>query len=214
MMKLENFFSKAMFCAAIVAMSVTIASCTDNDDTAGDDSQPTPIDAGPTYTDKMVAVNRDGNAYGQVSLRFYSDMPSVAYISIADFHKLKTGGDVMKVTRQGDLYLLATRNGTATVDVKADYLHSTTYAGFVDLMWMTASDLAPNTMYDGSKYIKFVKLENVSTFKPTSGVRLDFGKYSIDLHDDGSNVYFPFARWLISIPTVTSTMPPITTIWW
>ena len=193
MMKLENFFSKAMLCAAIVAMSVTIASCTDNDDTAGDDSQPTPIDAGPTYTDKMVAVNRDGNAYGQVSLRFYSDMPSVAYISIADFHKLMTGGDVMKVTRQGDLYLLATRNGTATVDVKADYLHSTTYAGFVDLMWMTASDLAPNTMYDGSKYIKFVKLENVSTFKPTSGVRLDFGKYSIDLHDDGSNVYFPFA---------------------
>ena len=193
MMKLENFFSKAMLCAAIVAMSVTIASCTDNDNTAGDDSQPTPIDAGTTYTDKMVAVNRDGNAYGEVSLRFYSDMPSVAYISIADFHKLMTGGDVMKVTRQGDLYLLATRNGTATVDVKADYLHSTTYAGFVDLMWMTASDLAPNTMYDGSKYIKFVKLENVSTFKPTSGVRLDFGKYSIDLHDDGSNVYFPFA---------------------
>ena len=36
-------------------------------------------------------------------------------------------------------------------------------------------------------------MENVSTFKPAGGVRLDFSKYSIDLHDDGSNVYFPFA---------------------
>ena len=36
-------------------------------------------------------------------------------------------------------------------------------------------------------------METPSTFKPASGVRLDFSKYSIDLHDDGSNVYFPFA---------------------
>ena len=49
-------------------------------------------------------------------------VPSVAYISVADFHKIMTAGDVMKVTRQGNLYQLASRNGTATVDVKADYL--------------------------------------------------------------------------------------------
>lgn len=172
---------------------ILFAACTDNNDNPGDPTQLPAIDAGPSYTDKTVDVNRDGNIYGQVSLRFYSDMPSVAYISVADFHKLMTAGDAMKVTRQGNLYLLATRNGTATVDVKADYLHSTTYAGFVDLMWMLDPTLAPNAMYDGSKYIKFVKMENVSTFKPSSGIRLDFGKYSIDLHDDGSNVYFPFA---------------------
>ena len=169
-----------------------MAACTDNNENEneGGGQQSAAIDAGPAYTDKTVDVNRDGAGYGQVSLRFYSDMPSVAYISVADFHKIMTGGETMKVARQGDLYQLATRNGTATVDVKADYLHSTTYAGFVDLMWMTASDLAPNTMYDGSKYIKFVKQESVSA---TRGARLDFSKYSIDLHDDGSNVYFPFA---------------------
>ena len=176
----------------ILLAMVLLAACTDNDDNGGS-SQSSPVDVGPTYTDKTVDVNRDGKAYGQVALRFYSDMPSVAYISIAEFHKMMTGGEAMKVTRQGDLYQLATRNGTATVDVKADYLHSTTYAGFVDLMWMLDPTLAPNTMYDGSKYIKFVKMENVSTFKPAGGVRLDFSKYSIDLHDDGSNVYFPFA---------------------
>lgn len=173
--------------------SMVLVACTDNNDNSGDNPPQTPVDAGPSYTDKTVDVNRDGNAYGQVSLRFYSDLPSVAYISVADFHKVMTAGEEMKVSRQGDLYQLATRNGTATVDVKADYLNSTTYAGFVDLMWMTDPSLAPNTMYDGSKYIKFVKMENVSTFKPATGVHLDFSKYSIDLHDDGSNVYFPFA---------------------
>ena len=173
---------------------ILFAACTDNNDNPGDNPQPTPVDAGPSYTDKMVDVNRDSKSFGKVSLRFYSNMPSVAYISIADFHKVMTGGgDAMKVERQGELYQMATRNGTATVDVKADYLNSTTYGGFVDMMWMTSPTLAPNAMYDGNKYIKFIKMEYPSTFKPVNGVRLDFRKYGIDLHDDGSNVYFPFA---------------------
>ena len=179
--------------ATLLLAFIVMTACTDSDENPGDNTQQTPVDAGPAYTDKMVDVNRNGKVNGQVSLRFYSDIPSVAYISVADFHKVMTGGETMKVTRQGDLYQLATRKGTATVDVKADNLSSTTYAGFVDLLWMTAPALAPNAMYDGSKYIQFVSLENVSTFKPVNGVRLDFGKYSIDLHDDGSNVFFPFA---------------------
>ena len=170
-----------------------LVACTDNNDNPSDNTPLTPVDVGPSYTVKTVDVNRDGNAYGQVSLRYYSDLPSVAYISVTDFHRLMTGGEAMGISRQGDLYLLATRNGMATVDVKADYLHSTTYAGFVDLMWMLDPTLAPNAMYDGSKYIKFVKMETPSSFKPATGARLDFSKYSIDLHDDGSNVYFPFA---------------------
>ena len=101
---------------------ILFAACTDNNDNPGDPTQLPAIDAGPSYTDKTVDVNRDGKTYGQVSLRFYSDLPSVAYISVADFHKIMTAGDVMKVTRQGNLYQLASRNGTATVDVKADYL--------------------------------------------------------------------------------------------
>ena len=172
---------------------MVLTACTDKNDNPGDNPQQTPVDVGPAYTDKLVDVNRDGKVNGRVSLRFYSDMPSVAYVSVADFHKVMTDGETMKVTRQGDLYQLVTRKGTATVDVKADCLSSTTYAAFVDLLWMVAPGLAPNAMYDGSKYIRFVSLENVSSFKPVSAVRLDFGKYNIDLHDDGSNVYFPVA---------------------
>ena len=69
---------------------ILFAACTDNKDNPSDNPQQTPVDAGPAYTDKTVDVNRDGNAHGQVALRFYSDMPSVAYISVADFHKIMT----------------------------------------------------------------------------------------------------------------------------
>ena len=59
---------------------ILFAACTDNKDNPSDNPQQTPVDAGPAYTDKTVDVNRDGKAYGQVALRFYSDMPSVAYL--------------------------------------------------------------------------------------------------------------------------------------
>ena len=183
----------------LLLASVLLSACSEivessYEDPEWEDDGPSCVDKGPLYTDKMVDTIRDGKPYGQVSLRFYSDMPSVAYISVADFHWIMTGGgEKMKVARDGNLYELTTKGGVATVDVKADDLNSMTYAGFVDLMWMTAPDLAPNAKYDGNKFIKFVKLENVSTFKPVSGVRLDFSKYDIDLHDDGTNVYFPFA---------------------
>jgi hypothetical protein len=38
---------------------ILFAACTDNNDNPGDNPQPTPVDAGPSYTDKMVDVNRD-----------------------------------------------------------------------------------------------------------------------------------------------------------
>ena len=172
---------------------ILFAACVDNNDNPSNPSQQTAVDVGPSYTDKKVDVNRDGKADGQVSIRFYSDMPSVAYISVADFHKVMTGGETMKVNRQGNFYELTTKGGVARVDVKADHLYSTTYAGFVDLIWLVGPDLAPNALYDGSKYIKFIKIDYVSTFKPADGVHLDFGKYGIDLRDDGTNVYMPFA---------------------
>ena len=64
--------------------TILFAACTDKQDNPGDNPQPTPVDAGPSYTDKIVDVNRDGQLFGKVSLRFSSNTPSVAYISRAD----------------------------------------------------------------------------------------------------------------------------------
>lgn len=127
---------------------MTLVGCTDNIDAPVNPVEEA-VDEGPSYTEKTVDVNRDGQAYGQVTLRFYADMPNVPYISVADFHKVMTGGQTMKVQRQGNLYELTTLDGKATVDVKDDNLRSTTYAGFVNLMWMVDASLAPNTMHDG-----------------------------------------------------------------
>ncbi len=172
---------------------ILLSACTDNDDNPSGTPQPPAVDVGPSFTEKTVDVSRDGNAYGQVAIRFYSDMPSVPYISVADFHRVMTGGEMMKVSRQGSLYQLTTRDGAATVDVKDDYLFSTSYGGFVNLMWLLDHSLPPNAMHDGSKYLKLVKMEHPSMFKPVNGVRLDFKKYQINLHDDGTTVYCPFA---------------------
>ena len=112
--------------------SVVLTACTDNNDNPSGNPQPTPVDAGPSYTDKTVDVNRDGKAYGQVSLRFYSNMPSVAYISVADFHKIMTAGETMTVTRQGDLYGLQ-RYGNGRCQGRLPELH--------DLRWLRGPDV-------------------------------------------------------------------------
>ena len=157
-----------------------------------DDASSSCVDEGPSYTDQMLDLSRDGKDGGRVSIRFYSDKPNVPYITVSDFHEIMTDGESMRVVRDGDLYLLSTREGMATVDVKDDYLYSMNYGALVDLSFLVAPNLSPNTMYDASKYVKPVKMEYPSTFKAASGVRLDFRKYDIDLHDDGTNVYFPF----------------------
>ena len=50
----------------ILLAMVLLAACTDNDDNGGS-SQSSPVDVGPTYTDKTVDVNRDGKAYVKIS---------------------------------------------------------------------------------------------------------------------------------------------------
>ena len=171
-----------------------LPACTDSEENgSGYGGQVAAVDAGPAFTDKLVDVNRDGQAYGQVAIRFYSDMPNVPYISVVEFHRIMTGGKAMNVQRQGDIYELTTSDGMATVDVKSDCLWSTSYAGFVNLAWMTDASFPPNAMHDGNKYLKILSIDTPSMFKSAGNTRLDFKKYAIDLHDDGSNVFYPFA---------------------
>ena len=73
---------------------ILLSACTDNDDNPSGTPQPPAVDVGPSFAEKTVDVSRDGNAYGQVAIRFYSDMPSVPYISVADFHRVMTGGEM------------------------------------------------------------------------------------------------------------------------
>lgn len=116
-----------------------------------DDASSSCVDEGPSYTDQMLDLSRDGKDGGRVSIRFYSDKPNVPYITVSDFHEIMTDGESMRVVRDGDLYLLSTREGMATVDVEEDYLYSMNYGALVDLSFLVAPNLSPNTMYDASK---------------------------------------------------------------
>lgn len=59
----------------MLALGVLTA-CTDSEENgSGNGGQVAAVDAGPAFTDKLVDVNRDGQAYGQVAIRFYSAMP-------------------------------------------------------------------------------------------------------------------------------------------
>lgn len=179
----------------LLLTTVLMAACTQVDAPVSDDSQTpqTAADPGQGYTDKTLPVTRDKQSEGQIRLRYYSDMPSVAYVSVADFHKLMSKGQTMTVTNQDGVYTLAAGKGTATVDVRQDVFTSTTYAELISLSHLTAPGLPPNPGCDGGNFLKFIDVTEVSSFKPYSGTRFDFKKYGIDLHDDGANVYFPFA---------------------
>ena len=93
-----------------------MTACTEVDDPVSSEGKTaeTAVDPGMSYTDKILPVTRGKKSEGQLRLRYYSDMPSVAYVSVADFHNLLSKGQTMTVTSQGDIYTLTTKNGTTT----------------------------------------------------------------------------------------------------
>ncbi len=164
-------------------------SCSEDDNNAGG-SQLLPIDAGAPFSETPVTINRDGVKSGTVMLRFYSDMDDIPYISVADFHRVMLPGASMTVTRQGDLYSIATIGGTATVDVKGDQFTTSSVVSLFDILSFRNPGVPCAVSYDSSPYVK-PKERQLSPAAAT--VTFDFKKYDINLHDDGSTVYFPYA---------------------
>ena len=176
---------------AILTLATMLSSCVDN--SVEDNSaniQPVAMDPGKGYTERAVSVNRDGKEAGQVTLRFYDDMPNVAYIAATAYYRMMLPSATMTVTNQGTSYLLTTADGQAMVDVVNDVLVSTTYNDFVSLMSLTAPD-QPSFETSKSPFIKYDHHQYEPAVAPQ--VKLDFRKYGIDLRDDGRETYFPFA---------------------
>ncbi len=66
-------------------------------------------------------MNRGGEEDGSVSLRFYDDMPSVAYISMADFQQLMLPGTTILVTKTSEgEYTLSGPFAEATVNITTE----------------------------------------------------------------------------------------------
>ena len=174
----------------LTMLAVLTFGCTDdNNETQGGSSQVTPMDPGTGYTERTVSVKRNTKDGGQVTLRFYDDMPNVPYIAASAYYRMMLPDATMTVTNQGDHYLLNVANASATVDVVNDRLTSAQYNDFVSLMSLIGPDLPPFET-SSTPYIKY----DSHQYDPASAtVTLDFAYYDIDLHDDGQEVYFPFA---------------------
>ena len=146
---------------------------------------------GGTYTERVVPVVTKIAPDSEVTLRFYDDMPNVAYISAADFQSIVLPGSVMTVTHTGaGQYTLANADATATVDINKDVFISDAFEAFTNQMGLLQPGMA-NVYYDGMPFVRF---KSVAYFPAKATTTLDFGAYGIDLRSDGKGkVFFPFA---------------------
>ena len=146
---------------------------------------------GGSYTERVVPVVTKIAPDSQVTLRFYDDMPNVAYISAAAFQSIVLPGSVMTVTHTGaGEYTLTNADATAKVNVNSDVFTSDGFEAFTNQMGLLQPGMA-NVYYDG---MPFVRYKNVSYFPAKATVTLDFAAYGIDIRSDGKGtVYFPFA---------------------
>lgn len=146
---------------------------------------------GGSYTERVVPVVTKIAPDGQVTLRFYDNMPNVAYISAADFQSIVLPGSTMTVTHTGaGQYTLTNADATATVNINDDVFVSDQFEAFTNQMGLLQPGMA-NVYYDG---MPFVRYKSVSYFPLKVATTLDLGAYGIDIHADGKGaVYFPFA---------------------
>ena len=164
-----------------------LSSCVVNDNPAVGPDKPTVKD----YSERLVPViDPKGASQGTVMLRFYNDMPNVAYVSISNFQQMMYPGTTVQVVPTGDhQYALTSPCGTATVDTDKDIFESDDYEAFTNMMGQVQPGM-PNTCYDA---LPIIRWKSIDIQPKNVHVALDYGKYGIDIRADDTSVYFPFA---------------------
>ena len=126
---------------------------------------------GGAYTEKTVPVVTKVAPDGEVTLRFYKDLPDVAYISAADFQSIVLPGSTMVVTHTGvGEYTLANGDAKAVVNVNKDVFVSSDFDAFTNQMGLLQPGMA-NVYYDG---MPFVRYKSITMTPAVSTVTLDF----------------------------------------
>ena len=189
---MRNCFKLWMLAAMITCglASVTMTSCTTGIDNPVVIPDVPDVDV-KDYVERIVpVVDPQNKPQGVVTLRFYDDMPSVAYVSISNFQSMIYPGTTVQVVKTAEgQYELTSPCGTATVDTEKDTFESDHYDDFTNMMGMVQPGMT-NDIYDA---LPIIRWKNREVVPQSVHVKLDYGKYGIDLRDDDTNVYFPFA---------------------
>ena len=175
---------------SVLAVTMVLTSCTDIiDNPVVTPSTGDPADDQTAFTVKQVPVNRCGQQDGTVAIRFYEDMPSVPYISVADFQKVVLPGSTFKVTKTGaGVYQLQNQFSTATVNTADETCSFDDFMAFTNLMDRVQPGM-PHAYFDGLPYTRF---SHQTLDGGSPAVTFDYSKYGINLRGDGQMVYFPF----------------------
>ena len=179
--------------AAMAFLGLTLTACVDVFDNPvpgqgvdkGDDAS----DSTP-YQVVQVAVNDNGKTTNGVTLRYYEDMPHVAYIAVADFQKMLMPSKRISVSRTGaSQYQLETSKGeTALVNTAEESMTFDDYISFVSMDVVNAEGFVQEG--DELSYVR----EKPATYTPAAAlVTFDLKKYGIDLRGDGQMVYVPLS---------------------
>ena len=180
---------KISYLMAMTIMVLGFTACSDDNDITPKQPETNPDDQ-TAYTVKQVPVNRDGNNSGTVALRFYEDMPSVPYISVADFQNIVVPGTTVSVTKTGTAtYQLKNTGGTLLVNTIDETCAFDDFMGFTNQMGLVKAGME-NAYYDGIPYVRFNR-QTLSGGSPA--LTFNYSSYGINLRADETMVYFPFA---------------------
>ena len=180
---------KISYLMAMTIMVLGFTACSDDNDITPKQPETNPDDQ-TAYTVKQVPVNRDGNNSGTVALRFYEDMPSVPYISVADFQNIVVPGTTVSVTKTGTAtYQLKNTGGTLLVNTIDETCAFDDFMGFTNQMGLVKAGME-NAYYDGIPYVRFNR-QTLSGGSPA--LTFNYSTYGINLRADETMVYFPFA---------------------
>ena len=171
-MEMKDIFTTKMWRSMVLVAVCTgwLTACTVEDNAV----VPEPTEPEREYSERMVTVVDPKNTpQGMVTLRFYNDMPSVAYVSVSAFQNLMYPGTTVQVNQTGrDQYELTNAFGTATVNVTSDTFESDDYEAFTNLMGQVQEGMA-NTVYDA---LPIVRWKSIETTPRQVHLKLDYGK--------------------------------------
>ena len=176
---------------AIVFVASILTACVDNTDNPADPGQETTTgdDASDMTPFKVTqtVVNDNGKGTKTVALRYYADMPHVAYIAVSDFQNMLVPGKNIRVSRTAaSQYQLVTSKGeTAMVNTADERMTFDDYLSFVSLSVTNATDI------EDDDELCFVREKPMEYTPAIASVTFDLKKYGIDLRGDGQMVYMP-----------------------
>lgn len=166
---------------------LSLTACVDSADNPVDSGQE--VITGDDASDKapfkvtQTTVNDNGESTKTVALRYYEDMPHVAYIAVSDFQDMLVPSKSIKVNKTAvSQYQLVTSKGeTAIVNTAEERMTIDDYLSFVSL---SASD-------DDDDELSYVREKPMEYTPAAASVTFDLKKYGINLRGDGQMVYVP-----------------------